>query len=130
MPDPNVTITAIETHLAALDGANLRHSTNAGRCKMWSVGILAGVMVFAGGKAQMGALPWVGGVVLVLAMADACHVALGRRATAAYNAFMRKLPQCGSGGGDAMMAVELQAWQRGGGVASCRHVHDHDSAGG
>ncbi len=29
-----------------------------------------------------------------------------------------------------MKPAELQAWQRGGGVAVCGYVHDHDSAGG
>ncbi len=127
MPDPNITLTAIETHAAAVERAMRRHAANAGRCKVWSLAIIAGVMVFAGGKAQMGALTWVAGVVVLLALADACAVVMARACTDAYHAFMRKLPL---NGGNAMKALELRAWQRGGGVAICGHVHDHDSAGG
>ena len=52
MPDPNVTLTAIETHAAALEGASKRHAANAGRCKVWSGAIFAGVMVFAAMKPE------------------------------------------------------------------------------
>ena len=103
MPDPNITLTAIETHSAALEGAMKRHSANAGRCKVWSLAIIAGVMVFAGGKAQRGALPWVAGMVVLLALADACAVVMARACTDAYHAFMRKLPL---NGGNAMKAEE------------------------
>ena len=127
MPDRNVTITAIEMHSAALEGAMKRHVANAGKCKLWTLAIIAGVMVFAGGKAQMGALPWVEGVVVLLALADACAVVMARACTDAYHAFKRKLPL---NGGNGMKAEELQAWQRCGLVAICRHVHDHHSAGG
>ena len=103
MPDPNVTITAIETYANALQGAIRRSAANAGRCKVWSLAILAGVMVFAAGKPQMAALPWVAGVVVLLALADACQAVMARICTDAYNAFMRKLPL---NGGNAMKAEE------------------------
>ena len=120
MPDPNVTLTAIETHATALEGAMKRHSANAGRCKVWSLAIIAGVMVFAGGKTQMGALPWVAVLVVLLALADACAVVMARACTDAYHAFMRKLPL---NGGNGMKAEECfilpapePAWRQAGQV--------------
>ncbi len=80
MPDPNITLTAIQIHATALDDSFRRHSKIAGMCKAWSVAIIGGVMVFAGGKAQMGALPWVAGAVVLLALADACAVVMARGA--------------------------------------------------
>jgi hypothetical protein len=103
MPDPNITLTAIRSHTTVLEGAIVRHSANAVRCKMWSVAIIAGVVLLAAMKAQMAALPWAAGVVVLLALADACHVLMARRCTDAYNGFMRKLPL---NGGNAMKAEE------------------------
>lgn len=51
----------------------------------------------------MAAWPWVVGVVLLLAVADACQVVMARICTDAYNGFMRKLPL---NGGNAMKAEE------------------------
>jgi hypothetical protein len=101
--DPNITLSAIQSHSAALEGAIRRHSANAARCKVWSVGIVAGVVVLAAGRAQMAALPWAAAPVVLLALADACQVVMARICTDAYNAFMRKLPL---NGGDAMKAEE------------------------
>lgn len=103
MPDPNVTLIAIEAHVNALQGAISRSAANAGRCKVWSLAILAGGIVLAGGKLQMAALPWVTGVVVLLALADACQAVMARICTDAYNGFMRKLPL---NGGNAMKAEE------------------------
>jgi hypothetical protein len=103
MPDSNITLSAIQAHTAALDGATKRHVANGSRCKVWSAGIVAGVIVVAAGKPQMGALPWVCGVVALLAFVDACQVVMARGCTAAYNSLMRKLPL---NGGNAMKAEE------------------------
>ncbi len=92
MPDPNVTTAAIETHAAALHGAIGRHAANASRCKVWSGAIVTGLVLLAAGKAQMGALPWAAGVVVLLALAEAGQVALARFFTEAYNRFMAKVP--------------------------------------
>ena len=51
----------------------------------------------------MAALPWVVGVVVLLALADACAVVMARACTDAYHAFMRKLPL---NGGNGMKAEE------------------------
>jgi hypothetical protein len=103
MPDPNITLTAIQSHTTALGGAIRRHEANAARCKVWSVGVVAGVMVFAAGRTQMAVLPWVAGVLVLLAVADACQGVMVRICTDAYNGFMRKLPL---NGGNAMKAQE------------------------
>ena len=103
MPDPNVTLTAIQSHANALDGAIRRHVANAGRCKVFGAAGVMGVLLLASGRAQMGALPWVAGVVGLLALADACQVVMGRICRDAYNGFMRKLPL---NGGNAMKAEE------------------------
>lgn len=71
---------------------------------MWSAGIVAGLIVFSTGRAQMAALPWAGSVVGLLALADACQLALARIFTDAYNRFMQKLPL---NGGNAMKAEDV-----------------------
>lgn len=73
-----------------------RHAANPSRWKIWSVGIVAGAMLFAGGSAQATALPWVSGVVLLLALVDACEVVMRRACTDAWHRFMRKLPLNGA----------------------------------
>ena len=103
MPDPNITLTAIQTHATALEGAISRHAANAVRCKQWSAAIVAGVVLLAAARAELGALPWVARVVVLLAMADACQAVMARNCTDAYHAFMRKLPL---NGGNALMAEE------------------------
>ena len=103
MPDPNITLTAIQSHAAALAGTIQCHLANAGRCKVWSVGVVAGVLVITAGRAQMAALPCVAGAVVMLAITDACCVAAARVVTDAYNRFMGKLPL---NGGNAMKAEQ------------------------
>ena len=103
MPDPNLTLTAVQSHTTALDGAIRRHITNSGWFKMGSAVAVLGVVLLASGKAQMAALPWAAGVVILLAFADACQVVMARVCTDAYNGFMRKLPL---NGGNAMKAEE------------------------
>ena len=66
MPDPNITVTAIESHAAALNRSGLQHLANSGRCKVWSGAMVAGMLLFAAGKAQVAALPWAAGVVVLL----------------------------------------------------------------
>ncbi len=109
MPDPNVTLIAIQSHTAALSGAIQRQSANAGRCKVWSVGVIAGVVFFGVGRAQWAALPWVAGMVILLALADACCVALARRAVEAYNRFMARVPLNG-GPSTKAQAKEPEEW--------------------
>ena len=104
MPDPNIAPAAIQSHTKALESALKRHVTNAGRCKVWSGAIVAGMLLLAAGKAQMAALPWAAGVVVLLALADAGQVAMARVFTVAYNRFMQKLPL---NGGNAMKAEEF-----------------------
>ena len=104
MPDPNITLTAIQSHATMLEDAIGRSVANVGRYKIWSAAIVAGVMLLAAGKAQMAALPWAAGVVVLLALADAGQGAMARVFTDAYNRFMRKLPL---NGGNAMKAEEF-----------------------
>ncbi len=92
MPDSNLVNTAIQSHTAALTGAVQQHSANAVRCKVWSAGVMAGVLIFTPGKVQVTALPWMLGVLALLAVADACCVAMARIGTEACNDFLRKLP--------------------------------------
>lgn len=103
MPDPNLTLAAIQSHTTALDGAIRRSVANSGWFKVGSAVVVLGFVLLASGKAQMAALPWVAGVVVLLALADACQVVMGRICTDAYNGFMRKLPL---NGGNAMKAEE------------------------
>ena len=70
---------------------------------MWGIAIIVGAMVLTVGKAQIGALPWVAGMVVLMALADAGQVAMARVFTDAYNRFMAKLPL---NGGNAMKAEE------------------------
>ena len=65
MPDPTVALAAIQSHAAALEGAANRHGLNATRCKVWSGAMVAGMLLLASGKVQMGTLPWAAGVVLL-----------------------------------------------------------------
>ncbi len=109
MPEPSVTATAIQSHTAALSGAIHRHSANAGRCKVWSVGIMVGVVFFGVGRAQWATLPWVAGAVALLALADACCVVLVRRAVEAYNRFMARVPLNG-GPSTKAQAREPEEW--------------------
>ena len=92
MPDPTVTLAAIQSHATVLEAAMSRYSANAARCQIWSFVIVGGVVLLAAGNPEMAVLPWVGGVVVMLAMADAGQVAMARVCTDAYNRFMRKLP--------------------------------------
>jgi len=92
MPDPNLVLAAIQTHAAALEGAVKFHAGNAARCRVAGAAIVAGMMLFVVAKAQMAALPWMAGVVGLLAVADAGQVALARVFTDAYNRLMRELP--------------------------------------
>ena len=64
---------------------------------------MLGVALLASGKEQMAGLPWMAAMLVLLALADACEVALARVCTDAYNGFMRKLPL---NGGNAMKADE------------------------
>ncbi len=103
MPEPTITLAAIQPHVTVLERAIHRQGANSGRCKMWSGAMVAGMLLFAGGKAQMAALPWAAGVVVLLALADAGQVALARIFTEAYNRFMAKVPL---NGGNALKAEE------------------------
>jgi hypothetical protein len=120
MPDPNLTLAAIQSHTTALDGAIRRHVAHSGWCKVGSAMVVLGVVLLASGKAQMAVLPWVAGVVALLALADACQVLMARLCTDAYHAFMQKLPL---NGGNAMKAEECfvlpapePTWQQAGRV--------------
>ena len=118
MSDPAVTLTAIQSHTTALTGTIHRHSANAACCRAWSAGMVVAVIVFGAGKpstiaqaagAQAAVLPWVAGVVGLLAVADACCVALARRAVEAYNRFMARVPLHG-GPSTKAQAGELAEW--------------------
>ena len=103
MPDPSLTVAAIQSHTTALEGAIGRHGTNACRCKVWSAAIVGGMLLLASGRVQMAALPWAAGVVVQMALADAGQLAMARVFKDAYNRFMAKLPL---NGGNAMEAEE------------------------
>ena len=92
MPDLNITLAAIQSHGTTLERAINRQGANSGRCKVWSGAIVTGMLLLASGKAEMAALPWAAGVVVLLALADAAQVAMAWVCTDAYNRFMRKLP--------------------------------------
>ncbi len=116
MPDPNVTVTAIQIHSVALNRVAGQHIANGFRCKAGALVGVLGILFLGSAKAQLAVLPWVGGVLLVLAMGDACHVALGRRARAACDAFMRKLPLNGGNVPKAedwlMLPEEERGWKQ------------------
>ncbi len=99
MPDPTVSVAAIQSHTVALQSAIGRHAANASRCKVWTGGIVAGMLLLSAGRAQMAALPWAAGVIVLLALADAGQAALAGVFTDAYNRFMAKVPL---NGGNAM----------------------------
>ncbi len=92
MPDPSIPQIAIQSHAAALQGAVERHGANATRCKMWSGAGVAGMILLGVGHGPSAGLPWAAGMVGLLALWDACNVAMGRRAVGAYSRFMARVP--------------------------------------
>ena len=104
MPDLNLTLAAINSSAVALERAITRHAANGVRCKQWSAGLVALFVFLTAGRPVQAALLWVMAPVALLAVADACEVALVRRFTDAYNRFMQKLPL---NGGNAMKAEEF-----------------------
>ncbi len=109
MPDPTVTLAAIPPHATTLERAIHRHGSNSGRCKVLSGAMVAGMLLFASGRAQMAGLPWAAGVVVLLALADAGQVALARVFTEAYNRFMAKVPLNG-GPSTKAQAAGAEEW--------------------
>ena len=105
MPDPNLTLTAMQPHATALEASVSRHSANAAQCKIWSAAIVGGVLLLmSSGKGPISVLPWMVVLMGLLALVDAGQAAMARVVTEAYNRFMRKLP---INGGNAIKAEEF-----------------------
>ena len=65
---------------------------NAWRCRCASALVVGVVLLGTGVWFHPGVLPWVAGLVVVLALVDACSVAMARRAVESYHRFMARVP--------------------------------------